>query len=37
MTIYLNDWKMEQVVAVVNLFYEPVDKTNNQAKQHETP
>ena len=28
---------MEQVVAVADLFYEPVDKTNNQAKQHETP
>ena len=28
---------MEHLVTVAYLSYEPVDKTNNQAKQHETP
>ena len=37
MAVYLNDWKREQVGSVTYLFYEPVDETNNQAKQHETP
>ena len=37
MTTYLNNLKTEQLFAVAYLFYEPVDKTNNQAKQHETP
>ena len=28
---------MEHLVTVAYLCYEPVDETNNQAKQHETP
>ena len=37
MTVYVNDWEREQVVTVAHLFDEPVDNTNNQTKQHETP